>query len=521
MRTHLFTALLLASLTVTACSSSHEAAGETPDPGGPNAENPKAPPVSGTPSDSELTEDFGVFVSKTGNDANTGARPKPFATIGAGIAEAKRVGKRVYVCAGTYHESITVQDSISIIGSLDCSTPTWKSSTNATRVESPSSPAMRATDITSPTRIEGLMLLAPNATASSGSSIGLVAERASGLVIARSRIMAGNAASGEDGVEGVQLSNGATVRGAAYVPEAECVQGGVAQTCTPSVSLGWLKPKGGAGGVGACMGEAGHDGEAGGNGGSGGLHEPYYNGSALRFMFRYFDDKVSNGPELGVVKQGVAGTAGTDGANANTIGVFSAEGYTPADGVPGTSGAPGKGGYGGRGANPQRDPNATPTNGVWRGIGGAGGGAGGCPGLAGTAGTGGGASVAALLIDSPVVIDDSTLVASSGGHGGRGALGSVPTAGGAPGNVAAGIPAIVAGAPGGRGGAAGVSGNGAPGPSVGIAYKGAAPKLLSTSSVTRGNGGVARDAQTRTDGFGNVKTVPAMPAGVSQDILAL
>jgi hypothetical protein len=74
--------------------------------------------------------------------------------------------------------------------------------------------------------------------------------------------------------------------------------------------------------------------------------------------------------------------------------------------------------------------------------------------------------------------------------------------------------------PGGHGGAAGISGNGANGPSLGIAYVGAKPIVSATSHITPGNAPPAIAARSRTM-IDVTKTIPATPAGISKDILAL
>ncbi|MBF5067312.1 hypothetical protein G6O45_29365, partial [Salmonella enterica subsp. enterica serovar Istanbul] len=93
----------------------------------------------------------------------------------------------------------------------------WRTGSGVSRIESPTSPAIRAKDIKSATRLEGLDVNAPNATAPGGSSIGLLADHATALVVARTKIVAGNAMNGENGTEGTQLSHAATANGASEV----------------------------------------------------------------------------------------------------------------------------------------------------------------------------------------------------------------------------------------------------------------------------------------------------------------
>ncbi|HSO37787.1 MAG TPA: hypothetical protein VLT33_34910, partial [Labilithrix sp.] len=277
-------ALLVAAVVTPACGTfGTDPAGEaSADPAAPGGDTPKAKEVDGTPDASEITEELGVFVAARGRDGNPGDRQNPLLTIQAGIERGKKLGKRVYVCSGTYREALTLSDSIAIIGGLSCDLPTWKAGGAPSRIESPTSPALSAKDITTTTRLEGLDVVAPNASEPSASSIGLLADRAPGLVIVSSKITAGNGARGIDGASGIQLAPAASVAGLPSVVPFKCVAGGgggggvMLGTCSLGVG-GWIKPPKGAGAVpGTCVGAPGHDGGAGGAGGAGGLWEPYF-----------------------------------------------------------------------------------------------------------------------------------------------------------------------------------------------------------------------------------------------------
>jgi len=398
-----------------------------------------------------------------------------------------------------------------VIGGLDCTKLEWRTGSGVSRVESPTSPAILAKDIKSATRLEGLDVNAPNATAPSGSSIGLLADHATALVVARTKIVAGDAMKGDDGPEGAQLSNAATAAGVTGNNSIQCGS----STCAPvkdantGVTVYWKIQGLTPGGTNTCVGGAAHVAESGGSGGSGGLHRYGYVGMPAFLLFHDYGGRFGNS----------TGYDGTDGPSGAAVGTVSVDGYVPADGVNGADGATGHGGAGGNGVDPD---NATPaTDGaVWRGWMAASGGAGGCPGLAGAAGKGGGASIAALLDESPVTFDASELVSGQGGGGGLGALGSAPTLGGAAGvNPRPDLPALNA-QPGGRGGIAGVSGNGGNGPSAAIAHLGAAPILIGANKTTPGAGG-AEIQERSTTAFGITKTVAATPAGVSKAILPL
>ena len=513
----LFTSLavLLAASTVAACTSfgtedAPASAGAGADD--PAAEGPKATPVPGSPETSDITEELGIFVSAAGRASGDGSRLSPLATIQAGIQRGKALGKRVYVCSGTYRETLTLSDSISIIGGLECKGITWKLGGAPSRIEAVSSPAVRAKDITSPTRLEGLAIVAPNAAEAGASSIGLLAERSAGITIAGSTITAGNAADGANGTDGTKLVlDAVAAEGQATVSNAPCVYG---STCSGLAVGGgpitWSQPRGGGGGTSLCAGAPDHNGQPGGAGGSGGLSEwrggwAYYMGSAAAYA-----------PAAGETRAAVPAAAGIDGTTGATIGTFSAEGYVGVSGGAGTDGAPGNGGSGGRGAPPTGTTNVIGE--VWRGNGGPGGGAGGCPGLAGTPGTGGGASIALALVDSPIVLDATMLVAGKGGTGGRGSFGSDPSPGGRAGRNLLGT-ATFAATDGQHGGAPGISTNGSSGPSIGILHSGAPATLQNGAKAIRGAGGDAIAAASHTV-FGATRTIPATPAGLALEVLS-
>ena len=484
----------------------------------PAVDGPKAVPVGGPADASELTEAFGVFVTPRGTRSGDGSRGRPLDTIQGGIDVGKRTGKRVYVCAGTYKEALVLADSISVIGGLDCSdSSVWRAGAGLSRIESPTSPAVRAKAIVTPTRLEGLAVVAPNGSAPSQSSIGLIAD-GSTLTIARSKISAGDAANGADGVEGAQQVSTAAANGANSYSARQCVAG---TTCI-WLRFVWNAPAGGAGGTNACDGQPGHAAGNGGRGGQCGIYEEV-RPDGLTWVWQPQNNNPTFNATAGELAGGGAvGANGTDGASARTSGTFTSDGYVPVGGVAGADGAAGAGGAGGNGNYPSFSAGSVDANYFYRGVGGAGGGAGGCAGLAGAPGGGGGASTAAVLVDSTIRFDGTELVAGRGGAGGRGTFGSDPTPGGVAG--AGGDPQITPfafGKDGGRGGAAGISGHGASGPSVGIAFRGKAPTLQNGSKATPGVGGDALPAATRATAFGGTKTIPATSGGASKDILAL
>jgi len=536
--------VLLAPAAVTGCSNygadDDAAGGANGAPGGGNGNGangngpgggadgggPKAPPVQGPTAPDELVESLGVFVAPSGNDTGDGTRKQPLAHIQAGIDLGKKLGKRVYVCTGTYSEALVLADSISVIGGLGCANPAaWTTGQPKSRLEAPASPAIVAKGMTTDTRLEGFDVVAPDATEPSASSIGLLAVNSPKLVIAATKIAAGNAANGADGADGVQLVQAGAPAGAATGWE-DCSSG--PETCKSALTGAWIRPSGGAGGTSVCSGAPGHDGERGGQGGSGGLQEVVLigggplGGPSRNGLQTLFANDAAYGHTAGEARTGAPGADGTDGANGAAVGTLTESGYAPADGIPGGHGLAGKGGAGGAGlrAGVNAPDEALGTR--FRGDSGAGGGAGGCPGLAGTAGTGGGASLAAVLLESPVVLDGVELTAKHGGDAGRGTFGSDPTQGGAAGYKAVEIsrPSL-SGRPGGNGGAAGVSGNGSAGPSIALVTKGAAPTIKGATTTTAGEPGAGVEARSRTGALGHVKTIPATPAGIAKATHAL
>ena len=517
MRQSVFAVLALVSVSsVLACSSAPETLAPLSADGGPAPNGSNAPGPNGAPNPDgadggarqgkppeppappakaeEVTEAFGFFVAKSGSAENAGTREAPLASIGDAIVKAKAAKKRVFVCEGTYEENLELENGVSIVGGLDCSTASWKLTEKRSVLKSPVSPAIHAVNVTSPTRIDQFDVEAPDATEASGSSIGVLAVDSNALTFAKGSIKAGVGMKGENGVEGELL----TLR-----PQrnAETGQKGW-QTPTPDHPY---HQNGGLGAVGQCLHFDGRlfSTQMGDNGGSSGLF--YRSGTGVPFA-----QIDAPRPPSG----GMPASDAVNGANGAT-GVWTAaeSGFTPGDGSAGVSGTGGRAGGGGAGSAP------TPTGGLgrWWGDSGPGGGLGGCPGLAGTPGKGGGASLGVLAIRSPVRLDGITIASSAGGAGGSGTFGSAPTpgTGGGDDNPNPFTLNRTKSSPGGLGGTSGISGNGAGGPSIAIAHQGGAP-ILTQSNTKVGAGGAGVEARSQGG-----KTLPASPAGESEGVKAL
>ncbi|MBX3201028.1 MAG: hypothetical protein KF894_23005, partial [Labilithrix sp.] len=339
---------------------------------------PPAPPVDGAPRPDEITEAFGVFVASGAPSPGDGTRARPFPTLAAGLQQARLASKRVYVCEGKFAESVTLERGIPMIGGYDCAT--WARKDGArTRIDAPSSPALRAVDILIPTRFDGFEVHAPDGTEADPTSIGLLAKGSPGVIIASSTIVAGRGKDGARGADAVQLKLGPVPNGHASRAEA--------------ISQGPLSRRNGQpGGTPMCIGPSGPIPElAGDPGGTGGMSSAFRCGGDDVVNIRYaWIDMVPGTVFTPSNRDGRPGAAGADGASATSWGVLSAEGFAPADGARGADGAPGKGGRAGDGGrSPTRACTSANFHQIWWGPTGPGGGAGGCPGLAGDQGRGG------------------------------------------------------------------------------------------------------------------------------------
>ncbi|HEX7666654.1 MAG TPA: hypothetical protein VF407_19135, partial [Polyangiaceae bacterium] len=201
MRTSLLLVSLVGaiSLGAVACGSSSyppDDDDDTVDPGvvtpGSGGDNPAdagvtvVPPncdSSKTPSQDAcvVIEALGIFVAPPAADAGAdagegvadGTRARPFHKIQDAITAAQAQKKRVYACAATYAEQVTLADGVSMFGDLDCAN--WTPVSAHAKLAPTASPVMTATTITTATRVEAFDLSAPDGTADAPSSIALVA----------------------------------------------------------------------------------------------------------------------------------------------------------------------------------------------------------------------------------------------------------------------------------------------------------------------------------------------------------
>jgi hypothetical protein len=419
-----------------------------------------------------IDEEYGVFASPSGHDdTGNGSRTKPYATLSKAITKASASNKRVYACAdaGAYTESVSIgagSGGIEMFGGFSCIG--WSYSTSLrSRVTSPDSLALHIDSVTS-AHIEDFRFTAADGATPGESSVGVFVANSTGVVIGRTMITAGKGVDGADGTleaftyDDQSALDGNNANGMAAGAEKVCLCGGGMQT---SGGLGGTASIGG--------GQTGGNGTPSLGGGKGGTPGPC--------------------SPNGTGQDGASAAATTPGQGAMTPGVLQSSGWTPASGDDGSTGGPGQGGGGGA------------SSAV---AGGGGGACGSCGGAGGPGGQGGGASIALLVYQSEVTVEDSKLASSNGGKGGNGAAGQAAQA--EAGLAGGGTLAVTC--PGGNGGlgadgAAG--GGGAGGMSIGILWKGNAAPSESGVTITIGTPGAK--------GVGGEPTVNDGIDGVAQE----
>ena len=449
-----------------------------------------------------IHDEYGIFVSPDGSDATgCGTKASPCATLAQAMTNAKADSKRVYACGdgGSYGESITIDtnlDGISVFGGFRCADWSYTPSTVRTHVKPAGAQTALVADGLTAFEIRDFAFESGNATDASASSIAAIVRNASGVVFVNTTFTAGDGAAGTDG------TNGASAEQVPVVDPTPGQQGGSHSTCgsgTPNGGGVWLTAhqcaaggttqggKGGDSGF-AVDGSPGQPGTDTANAQTPGMGQGGIGGTAT--------DKAGKPGETGS-----PGNPGTNGTAAPTGGNLTASGYSPANGADGSHGWPGQGG-GGAGASWSKSGCVGPSGGA--------GGLGGCGGFAATKGTGGGASIALLVWDSGVTLQDCTLTSAAAGNGGNGGNGGAASVGqlGANGGDALHLDMEDAGkgGTGGNGGPGGSGSGGTGGPSYALAYHGTAPNeqgsvVLAPGSLgAKGLGGQAPGGTKAPDG---------------------
>jgi hypothetical protein len=403
------------------------------------------------------------WVRPDGDDANPGTRAQPFASVQAAINAAHGAGRGgdVYVAAGTYAGSVELRPGVSVYGGFD--PVSWLRDIAAHRPTIQGGPRAVAGQMSSGLTLEGLRIVAADATGQGGSSIALHLNSSSNVRVRDNVLEAGAGMAGQNGSNGAAGINGT-----------DGSRGSNHGLCIPT-------NYGGAGG-GQYV--------AGGRGGNGGL-------------FGGMDGESGSGPVAG--SGGAGGSTSNDGTRGShayprglqggqglaglAFGFISSSGYSVASGGNGLVGGNGSGGGGGGGGG---------GNSVECGAGGGGGGGGGQGGHPGTRGLGGGGSFGIILsgTTSAEIVGNSitTGVGGAGGRGGTGGWGGDGGYWGAGGDGACNWLGVCKGAGGGggvgtSGGMGGHGGGGGGGPSIGIAEAANASATLTGNTITIGEAG--------------------------------
>ena len=447
-----------------------------------------APPSGCVPSDSKdpVADSCGVFVSSSlgvdGNEADRGTKTKPFKTIGAALMKADVA--RVYACAESFTEAVTVSAAVDLFGGLDCKGWAYVGATKKTTLTALAN--MVPLSLAGDARIEDFAIKAADATVDGGSSIAVIADQVKAS-FARCDFVAGLGKAGLAGttpIDPVGPMDSADVAikgndGAAACMAMSSQLGGDAKenALCPFASGG---PIGGSGGQGTVP--TGGNGEA--NPATtqtalGGVGQPNLDPMSL------WSCAVGNGGGQSGTN-GAGGTPGDGATGVAALGTLDKAGYTGNPGQPGGLAPPGQGGGGGGGAKGKP---------LCAGASGGGGGAGGCGGKGGLGGNAGGASIALVSLGATLSFDKVTIktgVGGDGGNGGDGQGGGVGGKGGTGGNgdvtPTATLKACDGGA-GGQGGTGGKGGGARGGHAIGIAYTGAVVPLTKGAAFTKGTAG--------------------------------
>lgn len=405
----------------------------------------------------DIDESCGVFVSSSlggGGSGGKGSKGNPFATIGDALAEAP--GKAIYACGEILTEVVKIESGdVTLYGALDCSKgwaydPTKKTALTAEADQAPLTVGKGVGASVFDFEVEAV-----SAVAEGGSSIAVIADQGADLTMERCDLVTGD---GKDGTAGEQPAGSGTPGPAGKDGQSGCVDlvnktGGDAgdNTC------GLTSQNGGIGGTGTKSdGGSGSDGQPVAATGKGGAPQ------------------TAAGATCTPGDIGANGTPGDPGEGASGIGAISGSGYQGEIGAEGKpNSTPGQGGGGGGGAKVCQTMS-------YAGPGGGGGGAGGCGGIPGKGGKPGGSSIGVLINGANVAlihVSITTLGGGGGGKGGDGQLGGTGGKGGLAGDENSDLAASACGGgKGGKGGDGGPGGGGLGGHSLGIAFKGTAPK---------------------------------------------
>jgi Protein of unknown function (DUF1565) len=342
-----------------------------------------------------IDENVGVFVDGAkGVDTNAGSRTAPFKTIGKAISIAG--AKRVYVCAGTYAESVLLKSRAAVFGGFACGT--WAPGTAKVQI-APTSVgyALDVQKVAEAVTLVDVAFESIPGTAAAPNSIAARILNSPNVTLRRVTLTAGAGAPGNAvGVDGMMGT---------YV---DVVQGGNGKPATATA----------AGGAKTCMctngGAATTSGNSGGNdvGNPGNAGLPIIVGATADKGLGGLGNTSCTDPEPnGAGNNGAGPQPAMTAPSPTTVGALQGDAWSPTNGTDGALGTLGQGGGGGgsRGAMSF----------------GGGGGCGGCGGDGGKGGKGGGASIGLLSIAASVSLVTCIIHTSTGGTGGTLTIGSI------------------------------------------------------------------------------------------------
>jgi len=425
-----------------------------------------------------IDDSVAIFVSAHGSDGNEGTKDQPVQTLGEALVRQAAKGKpRIYICEGTYKETLAIVGGVGVYGGFTCTGWAKGGETqiapDATADKAPL--ALTVTKVTAPVTLTDLSLVspsAPTAVAGASSVAGFISDSA-GVTFRRVSITAGDGRDGQNAPDPMPANlfpgDGTGNVGSGQTPAEP-------KTCKCPIYGASI---GGGGGKGADPGAATNPAENGKNGSA----DPVATASAGKDSvggagFSSTNSACSpghDGPDGQVRQGGAAATVyGTPGDDTPWI---------PAKGADGEAGNPG-GGAGGGGGN-----KASGAGSSIPGGGGGGGGCGGCGGNGGGGGKGGGGSIALLVVNTPVTLVGGKLTTGKPGNGGHGSSG-----GGGGGGAGNGAGNGCAGGTGGSGAGGGGGAGGTGGVSLGIGYIGQAP-VITDATIATGPAGLEGDGK--------------------------
>ncbi|XXY20139.1 hypothetical protein WME88_10905 [Sorangium sp. So ce216] len=454
-----------------------------------------------------LDSSCGVFVALAprGKAGAAGTKDAPLASIHEAISRTQEKATHiVYVCSGDFEETIEINGSVIIFGSLDCEDG-WKWGKKGKETVLSASPG-QVPLVMHPgeglIHIEDLKVMAPegNPNVEETSSIAAIADGGK-VELVRCEFTAQNAAKGTDGADrgppvpenaltGIAGSAGTPACSANVVATDDPVPhecGTPGDTSDDSV--------GGFAGFGfSTQVIAGNPGDPDRATEPNGITNP--NGGTRG------NDGVCS-PDVDMAgAPGIPGGLGHNaGESAEDVGTISSAGYTGVSGTDGGKGTTAQGGGGGAGARGGTPSCTAPSTG---GASGGNGGSGGCGGLGGKGGLFGGSSIALISLDATIFFENVTLKAGNGGDGGDGAPGQFGGEGGDGGDGGMAVGPLSPGCKGGKGGKGGDGGHGGGGlggHSLGIAFVGREPPVAGRK-ITIGGAGLGGTAPNGTKARG-------------------